>query len=129
MQHPTRDESQECIPDLVSPPAAGDLDLLAYVPCPVKQSFRDFFDTLSRSQIDATGESIRSYIPMGCHNEDPYEHLVDAETIEEVPEVIVSMGYGDFWTPSFCKRFVQRGRFASVPMPSRSRCTSCWWIS
>lgn len=93
---------------------AGSLDLLAYVACPVRQVFRDHFDALAISHHQATGTGLRCHIPAGCHGEDPYDDLADVATLDELPGVTASMGYGDFMTPDFFQRFVAKGCFASA---------------
>jgi ABC-type Fe3+ transport system substrate-binding protein len=88
--------------------------MLAYVACPIKQVVRDHFDVLAAKHRKATGESLSCHIPMGCHEDDPYEDLVQAKTIEELPGVTASVGFGDFMTPSFFERFVSKGCFESA---------------
>ena len=94
-------------------PAAG-LHLLAYVACPIRQVVRDHFDALVAAHRKATGEALNCHIPMGCHEDDPYEDLIHVKTIEELPGVTASVGYGDFMTPAFFKHFVSKGCFASA---------------
>jgi ABC-type Fe3+ transport system substrate-binding protein len=93
---------------------AASLHMLAYVACPIKQVVRDYFDALAARHRKATGEALSCHIPMGCHEDDPYEDLIKAKTIEELPGVTASVGFGDFMTPSFFKRFVSKGRFQSA---------------
>jgi len=93
---------------------AGQLHLLAYVACPIKQAFRDHFDALAVSHYRATGERLSTHIPMGCRDDDPYDDLADATDIHELPDIIASMGFGDFMTPAFFRRFVAKGCFATA---------------
>lgn len=93
---------------------AASLHMLAYVACPIKQVVHDHFDELSTAHRKATGEALVCHIPMGCHAEDPYEDLVHVETVDQLPGVTASVGFGDFMTPSFFERFVARGCFESA---------------
>jgi ABC-type Fe3+ transport system substrate-binding protein len=88
--------------------------MLAYVACPIKQVVRDHFDALAAAHRKATGETLYCHIPMGCHEDDPYEDLVHLESIDELPGVTASVGFGDFLTPSFFERFVAKGCFESA---------------
>lgn len=82
-------------------PAPKHLDLLAYVACPIKQPFRDHMDEVARPYREATGREIDTHIPMGCRDEDDYEDIANVGTIEELPEVVASVGFGDFMTLDF----------------------------
>ena len=112
----SQDQTSACRPGPCKsdvPPAAT-LDLLAYVACPIRQVFRDHFDALAAAHHSATGETLNCHIPAGCHGDDPYEALADAATLDELPGIIASMGFGDFMTPAFFQRFVAKGCFASA---------------
>jgi ABC-type Fe3+ transport system substrate-binding protein len=88
--------------------------MLAYVACPIKQVVRDHFDTLAATHRKATGETLKCHIPIGCHEDDPYEDLVHVKTVDELPGVTASVGFGDFMTPSFLERFAAKGCFESA---------------
>jgi ABC-type Fe3+ transport system substrate-binding protein len=93
---------------------ASSLDLLAYVSCPVRQVLRDHFDALAANYHKATGDVLNCHIPAGCHGDDPYDDLADVATVDELPGVTASIGYGDFMTPAFLRKFVAQGCFASA---------------
>ena len=81
--------------------------------CPIKQTARDHFDRVEVQHRKATGEGLRLHIPMGCRSEDPYEDLANAKSVAELPGIIASMGFGDFMTLDFFKKFVEPGHFKS----------------
>jgi len=93
---------------------AGSLHMLAYVACPIRQTFRDHFDALTVAYHKTTGQTINLHIPAGCHDADPYDDLRDATRLDQLPGVIASMGFGDFMTPAFFQRFVAKGHFAGA---------------
>jgi len=93
---------------------AASLHMLAYVACPIKQVVRDHFDALAAAHRKSTGETLSCHIPMGCHEDDPYEDLIQVKTIDELPGVTASVGFGDFMTPSFFTRFVAKGCFETA---------------
>jgi ABC-type Fe3+ transport system substrate-binding protein len=84
---------------------ARELDLLLYAPCPVKLVLKD--------AVDAAGP-FASHVPMGCTSVDPYDPLRDATDPDELPAVIASIGFGDFWRSGFASRFVDTGVFETV---------------
>lgn len=87
-----------------APPPARGLDLLLYAPCPVKLVFKD--------AVDRTGFSV--HVPMGCTSVDPYDPLCRATDADELPAIIASIGFGDFWRRDFVARFVDAGVFEAV---------------
>lgn len=96
---------------------AKDLHLLAYVACPIKQIVCDHVDATAEAYRKAQ-VPLRLHIPMGCRSDDPYENVAAAASVDDLPAVIVSMGFGDFMTPSFFRRFVAPGFFATAqPAP------------
>jgi len=84
---------------------ARELDLLLYAPCPVKLVLKE--------AVDAAGP-FASHVPMGCTSVDPYDPLCRESDPDELPAVIASIGFGDFWRRDFVRRFVDAGVFEAV---------------
>ena len=55
---------------------------------------------------------------MGCTSVDPFDPVYKAGSPDELPAIIASIGFGDFWKKEFVDRFVRSGVFESV-LPSR----------
>jgi len=85
---------------------ARDLDLLLYAPCPVK--------LVMKAELEAAAPSTRLHVPMGCTSIDPYDPLRDETNPDELPGVIASIGFGDFWQRGFAERFAHTGVFQAV---------------
>jgi ABC-type Fe3+ transport system substrate-binding protein len=52
---------------------------------------------------------------MGCgHNEDDYDNIWQVEDIDEFPDIVASMGFGDFFRQEFVDRFVKKGYFSTA---------------
>ena len=98
-------------------PAPSDLDLLLYSPCPVKLAVKERLDAIARMREDA-GDPVRIHIPMGCTSVDPYDPLHMETDPKQLPEIIASIGFGDFFRPEFRERFVDAGVFEAV-LPER----------
>lgn len=98
------------------PPPASNLDLLLYSPCPVKLAVKAHIDHIVSKYADR-GKPISVHIPMGCTSIDPYDPLCLETDPENLPAVIASIGFGDFWKTDFVHRFVDAGLFEAVLPP------------
>ena len=102
------------------PPPA---DLLFYAPCPVKLAVKDAVNALADA-LAAThaatgagdGDPLAIHIPMGCTSVDPYDPLYRETDPDHLPQVIASIGFGDFFRRGFVERFVNTGVF-TAPEP------------
>lgn len=91
------------------------LNFVGYTYCPLKITFKETFEKVLKGYIEDTGEKdFKYYIPSGCGNVDPYEDLWKAEDIDELPGVIASVGFGDFFRQEFYEKFVEKGYFKAV---------------
>lgn len=98
-------------------PDPAELDLLLYAPCPIKLAVKAGLDEVARGYADA-GDPLRIHIPMGCTSVDPYDPLHRATDPEQLPGIIASIGFGDFFRKGFVERFVDTGLFEAV-LPER----------
>jgi ABC-type Fe3+ transport system substrate-binding protein len=95
---------------LVSEP----IHFLGYAACPFKQIFKEHMDEILKNYQMRTGVGLRYHIPMGCGDYDAYDDLWQSESLKELPDVIASLGFGDFFRPEFVERFVRPGHFRSA---------------
>lgn len=98
-------------------PDPATLDLLLYSPCPVKLAVKERLDAIATA-YETDGNPITVHIPMGCTSVDPYDPLHLATSPEELPDIIASIGFGDFFRKDFSERFVEPGLFEAV-LPDR----------
>lgn len=94
-------------------PDPGELDLLLYSPCPVKLAVKERLDTVLQAYEDA-GDPVSIHIPMGCTSVDPYDPLHLETDPDRLPDIIASIGFGDFFRKGFVDRFVNTGVFEAV---------------
>ncbi|WP_415238886.1 ABC transporter substrate-binding protein [Seleniivibrio woodruffii] len=92
-------------------------DFLGYVVCPFKHLYKEAFEKKLHGHYDRTGEKLVSFVPMGCGGPDPYEYIWDTENIDELPDAIASIGFGNFWRKDFRERFLDNGKFIAVERP------------
>jgi ABC-type Fe3+ transport system substrate-binding protein len=96
-------------------PPRKHLHLLAYAACQFKPVFKDHVDAVLRQYARETGERVRSHIPLGCgHHEDDYDGIWQVEDIDDFPDIVASMGFGDFFRQEFVERFVKKGYFSTA---------------
>lgn len=90
------------------------LNFLGYVPCSIREDFRQgVWKKLQASGY--TQESFPWYVPGGCGAKDLYEGLWQEKEIKALPQMIVSLGFGDFFREGFVKSRLETGDFAAVP--------------
>lgn len=94
------------------------LNFIGYTYCPLKITFKDTFEEVLKSYMEDTGDKdFKYYVPSGCGGGDPYEDLWKAKEIGELPEVIASVGFGDYFRQEFVQKFVDKGYFKAVHKP------------
>lgn len=94
-------------------PDSGDLDLLLYSPCPVKLAVKERLDAIVL-ESEAAGDPLNIHIPMGCTSVDPFDPLYLETDPDRLPDIIASIGFGDFFRKGFAERFVNTGLFEAV---------------
>ncbi len=91
------------------------LHLLAYAACQFKPTFKEHLDPLLDQYSKESGIKLNCYIPMGCgHYEDEYDGVWAAKSIDDFPDIVASMGFGDFFRKEFVDRFVKRRYFRTA---------------
>ena len=85
---------------------------------PVKHLFRDAYEAAMERHYNLRGERFVSFLPMGCGGGDPYEDIWQTQDINDLPDVICSIGFGSFYRSEFTARFLDEGYYESVqPLP------------
>lgn len=99
------------------PEQLGKLDLLLYAPCPVKLAMKERVDRIVE-EYRARNIDVLVHVPMGCTSVDPFDPVYKTKDPDELPAIIASIGFGDFWKKEFVNCFVRSGVFEAV-LPSR----------
>ncbi len=95
--------------------ARGKADFLGYTYCPIKDIFKEAFERVLKAYLTESQDGdFQYFVPSGCGEDDPYEEIWKADTIEDFPDVTVAAGFGDFFRPEFVDKFVKKGYFKSV---------------
>jgi len=93
------------------------LRFLGYFPCPIRGQIRTLLHQLvldRYTKADGGGTVVPWYVPGGCGGKDAYEDLWKVTDPADLPEVILSIDFGDFWRPEFRQKFVDQGLFEPV---------------
>jgi len=91
------------------------LHLLGYAACQFKPTFKEHLDPVLDQYSRETGVELNCHIPMGCgHYEDDYDNIWKVESIDDFPDIVASMGFGDFFRQDFVERFVRKGYFGTA---------------
>ncbi len=95
------------------PSFPGEMDLLLYAPCPVKLAVKERVEAI-QAEYARGGALVSVHIPMGCTSVDPYDPLYHATDVDQLPGIIASIGFGDFFRKEFVERFVHADVFGAV---------------
>jgi len=91
------------------------LHLLGYAACQFKPAFKEFLAPVMAHYHSETGVRLNCHIPMGCgHHEDDYDDIWKVEHIDDFPDIVASMGFGDFFRQEFVERLVRKGYFGTA---------------
>ncbi len=91
-------------------------NFIGYTYCPLKLTFRDSFEEVLKSyQLHNDNMNFTYYVPTGCTDGDPYEDIWKAESIDQLPDIIASVGFGDFFRQEFVEGFIYKDYFKAVP--------------
>ncbi len=100
------------------------LDFLGYTVCPLKHTFRECFDPVLDRYRRETGRGFDCYVPSGCGGDDAYGEIWKSQSIDDLPDAIASIGFGDFFRKEFVERFINKGYFKA---PQRQEVNSCFY--
>ncbi|RNC69188.1 MAG: ABC transporter substrate-binding protein [Desulfuromonadales bacterium] len=93
---------------------AGTVNLFALLPCPLKvpveEAFHRFLETRPAGALPLT-----FCIEGNANNQvDYYDYVAHFETIDELPDIIVTPGFNGFFHKGFVDRFIRPGHFTAV---------------
>jgi hypothetical protein len=96
-------------------PESRALNLFALLPCPLKvpleEAFNGFLLTLTAEQRANLTFCIEGNANSQLDYADYADHF---ETLDDMPDIIITPGFNSFFHPHFVERFITTGTFASV---------------
>lgn len=98
-----------------NPERQKDLTLLALLPCGLKMPFSRIFDAFA-SEYNSNNSGSLKYLLEGNVNHELsyYEYIDVVESLEELPDVIISSDINSFYHKTFQERFVEKKGFVDL---------------
>ena len=96
-------------------PASRALNLFALLPCPLKVPLEEAFNGfLSKLTLEERA-NLTYCIEGNANSQLDYADYADHfETLDDMPDIIITPGFNSFFHPHFVERFINTGQFASV---------------
>ncbi|WP_406542455.1 ABC transporter substrate-binding protein [Clostridium ljungdahlii] len=89
-------------------------NFLAHIVCPMQQIFRRNFQMKLNEYKRLTGKTFKCHIAVGCGGSDKYDDIWKVKSIEDFPDIVASVTFGNFFRKDFIEKFVYKGYFKSV---------------
>jgi ABC-type Fe3+ transport system substrate-binding protein len=98
-----------------NPARQKDLTMLALLPCGLKMPFSRAFDAFA-AEYNAKNDNSLKYLLEGNVNHELsyYQYIDSIESIDELPDVIISSDINSFYHKSFQQRFLEKNGFVSL---------------
>lgn len=93
------------------------LDFMGMVPCPIKPKFREMYEEVNKKYFKETGKQFYSYVPSSCSCDDrtkSLSNILSAESEDEMPDIAVTFGLGDFVNSKIIDKFISKGVYKNV---------------
>ncbi len=92
------------------------INFLIYTPGIFKRTFKEGLDEVLRKYRDETGRDLTTYGPLEWPYDgiDEYEEVWRIEDIDEFPDIVAALGFGNLMKKDFIERFVAKGHFQSA---------------
>jgi ABC-type Fe3+ transport system substrate-binding protein len=98
-----------------NPEKQKDLTLLALLPCGLKMPFSRAFDEFVEGYNEKHSENLKYLLEGNVNHElSYYEYIDSVNTLEELPDLIISSDINSFYHSSFKKRFLDTGSFVDL---------------
>jgi ABC-type Fe3+ transport system substrate-binding protein len=95
-----------------------EINMVAFAPCPLELPLLGKLDKLLEEYGKRTGERLTFVIPSFSEERDKYDNFSDITGLEMLPDVLVSMGFGDFMKCEFVQDFLTPENFAVCGLPA-----------
>ncbi|OAA92919.1 ABC transporter substrate-binding protein [Clostridium coskatii] len=92
--------------------AEGDnLNLLGYVPVPIKRALKENLDKLIYRYKEKKGKILKCYVPCGHSQDQRYLSMWEVKDINEFPDVLITFGFESYFNREFFYNLVEKGYF------------------
>lgn len=90
------------------------INLLVKTACAVSEQFKEELSETIKNRQKTTGETPNVFIVDGCHAPHEFENFHEVESIDELPDIIMSMSFDEIYDRRFIDKYVSKGYFTSV---------------
>jgi len=89
------------------------LNFVGYLPGTLRRAFTEGMERILKAHFDATGTLLKTLVRSGPPS-DMDNDIRAAESIEDLPDVIASAGFGPLFSRAFLKRLARKGLFRNA---------------
>ncbi len=90
------------------------VNLLVKTACPVSEVFKEKLADTLRTHQELTGKTTNTFIVDGCHAPHQFENFWEIESVDKLPDIIMSMSFDGIYDKRFIDKYVSQGFFANV---------------
>ena len=109
------DDAISAVPHGNALPTARALNLFALLPCPLKVPLEEAFNGFLAALPERQRVGLTYCIEGNANSQIDYADYADHfETLDDMPDIIITPGFNSFFHPYFVERFIKTGQFASV---------------
>jgi ABC-type Fe3+ transport system substrate-binding protein len=87
------------------------INFICFAPCPVERPLAARLEQVQQEHKAFTGEELTFVLPSFSENKEKYDNFSKITDIDMLPDVLVSMGFGDFMESGFVKKFANSKYF------------------
>ncbi|NLE73120.1 MAG: ABC transporter substrate-binding protein [Actinobacteria bacterium] len=96
------------------------VNLLVKTACPINALFKDqLYERVAQNEAD-TGRRVNTYLVDGCNAPHAFDRFWEPDTIDGLPDIIMSMSFDEMYDGRFVEKYVTKGHFENVLRPIRS---------
>ncbi len=95
------------------------VNLLVKTACAVSEHFKEELAQTLKARQELTGEMPNVFIVDGCHAPHDFQNFHDIESIDKLPDIIMSMSFDEVYDKRFIDKYVSQGYFTSVLDPKQ----------
>lgn len=90
------------------------MNLLVKTACPVSELFKQKLSEYLYEHKTATGKTVNTFIVDGCSVPHEYNNFWEQQSIDTLPDIIMSMSFDEVYDKRFIDRYVKTGYFENV---------------
>ncbi len=90
------------------------VNLLVKTACPINSLFKDELNNQINRQMELTGKPFNTYLVDGCNASHDFDNFWEQESIDALPDIIMSMSFDEIFDGRFINKFVKTGYFENV---------------